>query len=231
MSSVTRATDWRPSTVAAIAPETPRAATLTLDVPGWNGHRAGQHVDVRLTAEDGYRAQRSYSISSAPGDGQPRITVVEADGGEVSGWMVSVAREDDTFEVRGPFGGWFVWEPRVTEPLLLIGGGSGMVPLMSMLRAGARGRVLVSARDPDDLLFADELRRLGTEVIPTYTRWAPRGWAGYTRRVDYPMLKAWAGTPGPRVYVCGPTAFVESVANDLVALGHDPANIRTERFG
>ena len=124
MSSVIRATDWRAATVARIAPETPRAATLTLDVPGWNGHRAGQHVDVRLTAEDGYQAQRRYSIASAPGDGPPQITVVEVDDGEVSPWMVSVAREDDPFEVRGPFGGWFVWE-RLSGPLLLIGGGSG----------------------------------------------------------------------------------------------------------
>jgi ferredoxin-NADP reductase len=230
LSSATRATDWRSATVAAISPETPRAATLTLDVPGWKGHRAGQHVDVRLTAEDGYRAQRSYSIASAPGDGRPQITVVEADGGEVSGWMVSVAREDDMFEVRGPFGGWFVWDPDLTEPVLLIGGGSGMVPLMSMLRAGARGRVLVSTRDPDDLLFADELRRLGTEVVPTYTRWAPRGWTGHARRVDRAMLHE-VDLPGARVYVCGPTPFVESVADDLVALGHDPATIRTERFG
>jgi ferredoxin-NADP reductase len=230
LSSATRATDWRPATVAAIWPETPRAATLTLNVPGWHGHRAGQHVDVRLTAEDGYRAQRSYSISSAPDEGRPQITVVEADGGEVSGWMVSVAREDDTFEVRGPFGGWFVWEEAVAEPVFLIGGGSGMVPLMSMLRAGARGRVLVSARDPDDVLFARELSKLDVEVIPTYTRWAPRGWTGYARRVDRAMLRE-VDLPGARVYVCGPTPFVESVANDLVALGHDPATIRTERFG
>ena len=230
MNSATRATDWRQATVAAISPETPRSATLTLDVPGWNGHRAGQHVDVRLTAEDGYRAQRSYSVGSAPGDGAPMITVVEADGGEVSDWMVNVAREEDSFEVRGPFGGWFVWDPDVTEPVLLIGGGSGMVPLMSMLRAGARGRVLVSARDPDDVLFARELETLDTEVVPTYTRWAPRGWTGYARRVDRAMLRE-VDLPGARVYVCGPTPFVESVANDLVALGHDPATIRTERFG
>jgi len=216
--------------VHAIAPETPRAATLTLDVPGWDGHRAGQHVDVRLTAEDGYRAQRSYSVGSAPGDGLPMITVVAADGGEVSDWMVNVAREEDSFEVRGPFGGWFVWDPDVTEPVLLIGGGSGMVPLMSMVRAGARGRVLVSARDPDDVLFARELDKLDTEVVPTYTRWAPRGWTGYARRVDRAMLRE-VDLPGARVYVCGPTPFVESVANDLVALGHDPATIRTERFG
>jgi ferredoxin-NADP reductase len=145
--------------------------------------------------------------------------------------MVSVAREEDVFQVRGPFGGWFVWDPPAEGEVLMVGGGSGLVPLMSMLRAGAPARLLVSAREPDDVLYHEELVKHGLDVTFTYTRWAPRGWAGYTRRVDYPMLKAWAGTPGPRVYVCGPTAFVESVANDLVALGHDPANIRTERFG
>ena len=167
------ATDWRQATVERIRPETPRAATITLAVPEWSGHRAGQHVDVRLTAEDGYQAQRRYSIASAPDDGPPQITVVEVDMGEVSPWMVSVAREADVFEVRGPFGGWFVWDPPAVGEVLMVGGGSGLVPLMSMLRAGTASRV----------------------------------------------------------YVCGPTAFVESVANDLVALGHDPANIRTERFG
>ena len=229
MNSVIRATDWRVATVTRIAPETPRAATLTLDVPGWSGHRAGQHVDVRLTAEDGYQAQRRYSIASAPGE-PLQITVVEADGGEVSPWMVSVAREEDVFELRGPFGGWFVWEPPIREPLLLIGGGSGLVPLMSMLRAGAPARLLVSAREADDVLYADELARRGTEVITTYTRRAPRGWNGYARRVDRKMLRE-IDVRGARVYVCGPTPFVESVANDLVALGHDPAAIRTERFG
>jgi ferredoxin-NADP reductase len=227
LSSATRATDWRLGTVARIAPETPRAATLTLDVPGWDGHRAGQHVDIRLTAEDGYRAQRSYSIASAPNNGQPQITVVEVDGGEVSPWMVDVARDGDMFEVRGPFGGWFVWDENVTEPLLLIGGGSGLVPLMSMVRAGARARLLVSAREPDDLLYASELP---DDAILTYTRRAPRDWTGYARRVDRAMLHD-VQLPGARVYVCGPTPFVESVANDLVALGHDPATIRTERFG
>jgi ferredoxin-NADP reductase len=227
LSSVIRATDWRAATVARIAPETPRAATLTLDVPGWDGHRPGQHVDVRLIAEDGYEAQRRYSIASAPGEA-PDITVVEVEHGEVSPWMVSVAREEDQFEVRGPFGGWFVWDG-LDGPLFFIGGGSGMVPLMSMLRAGAHARVLLSARDPDDVLYADELARLD-DVILTYTRWAPRGWDGYSRRVDRRMLRE-VDVPGARVYVCGPTPFVESVANDLVALGHDPAAIRTERFG
>jgi ferredoxin-NADP reductase len=225
------ATDWRSATVERIRPETPRAATITLAVPDWQGHRAGQHVDVRLTADDGYQAQRRYSIASAPNDGPPQITVVEVDGGEVSPWMVSVAREEDVFEVRGPFGGWFVWEPSVTGEVLMIGGGSGLVPLMSMLRAGAPARLLVSARERDDVLYLEELEKHGLEVTLTYTRRVPRDWTGYARRVDYAMLREWAGTPGPRVYVCGPTAFVESVANDLVALGHDPANIRTERFG
>jgi ferredoxin-NADP reductase len=235
LSSVIKATDWRTATIARIAPETPRAATITLDVPGWAGHRAGQHVDVRLTAEDGYRAQRSYSIASAPGD-PLQITVEELMDGEVSPWMVSVADTGDQFEVRGPFGGWFVWEPRVSEPLLLIGGGSGLVPLISMLRhrratgAGTPARLLVSAREPDDVLYADELHKLGAEVILTYTRRPPRGWTGYARRVDRDIVNA-VRLENARTYVCGPTGFVESVADDLVALGTDPTTIRTERFG
>ncbi len=220
----------------AIAPETPRAATLTLDVPDFGSHRAGQHVDVRLTAEDGYRAQRSYSIASAPEDDALMITVEELVDGEVSPWMVEIAREGDQFEVRGPFGGWFVWDAGQQQPLTLIAGGSGLVPLMSMLRhrrnAGSDvpARLLVSAREADDVLYADELHRMGAEIVLTYTRRPPAGWGGYARRVDRAMLQEVA-LPGSRVYVCGPTAFVESVANDLVALGHDPANIRTERFG
>jgi ferredoxin-NADP reductase len=197
LNSAIRATDWRVATVARIAPETPRAATLTLDVPDWNGHRAGQHVDVRLTGEDGYRAQRSYSVASAPHDGMPQITVVEVQDGEVSSWMVDVARDGDMFEVRGPFGGWFVWDAAVTEPVLLIGGGSGLVPLMSMLRAGARGRLLVSAREPDDVLYAGELP---PETVITYTRRAPSGWTGHARRVDRAMLSE-VVVPGARTYV------------------------------
>jgi ferredoxin-NADP reductase len=223
-------TDWRTATVERIWPETPRAATIALNVPGWDGHRAGQHVDVRLTADDGYQAQRRYSLSSAPGS-PPEITVVEVDGGEVSPWMVSVAREEDRFEVRGPFGGWFVWDPPADEPVLMIGGGSGLVPLMSMLRAGAPGRLLVSARERDDVLYLAELEQRGLDVTLTYTRRAPRDWTGYSRRIDRAMLWEWQPRVAPRVYVCGPTTFVESVADDLVFLGHDPANIRTERFG
>jgi ferredoxin-NADP reductase len=236
LSSAIRATDWRVAKVAAIAPETPRSATLTLDVPGWTGHRAGQHVDVRLTAEDGYRAQRSYSIASAPEDGQPMITVDELPDGEVSPWMVEVAAVGDQFEVRGPFGGWFVWDASSTEPLLLIGGGSGVVPLMSILRhrrnAGSAvpARLLLSVREPDDVFYARELETIGADVLLTYTRRAPAGWEGYARRVDRSML-AEIARPGGRVYVCGSTTFVEAVADHLVALGHDPRNIRTERFG
>jgi ferredoxin-NADP reductase len=236
LSSAIRATDWRTATVAAIAPETPRAATLTLDVPGWNGHRAGQHVDVRLTADDGYRAQRSYSIASAPEDDQLMITVEELVDGEVSPWMVEVAGEGDQFEVRGPFGGWFVWDASQTEPLFLVAGGSGLVPLMSMLRhrrnagSAVEARLLISAREADDILYARELERIGAEVTITYTRRPPASWNGYTRRVDREML-AEVAPAGGRTYVCGPTSFVEAVANDLVALGHPAANIRTERFG
>jgi ferredoxin-NADP reductase len=231
-------TEWRAAKVAEVAHETPRAATLTLDVPGWNGHRAGQHVDVRLTADDGYRAQRSYSIASAPEDGL-QITVERLDDGEVSPWMVDVARPGDTFDVRGPFGGWFVWDARDGGPLLLIAGGSGLVPLMAMLRhrrrahSRAEARLLVSARDPSDVLYAGELPTTGAELVFTYTRRAPDGWQGYARRVDREMLAEVAYPPerGARAYVCGPTAFVETVADDLVGLGHDPADIRTERFG
>ena len=236
MSSAIRATDWRTATVRGVKRETPRAATLTLDVPGWSGHRAGQHLDVRLTADDGYRAQRSYSIASAPEDGAPAITVERLDDGEVSPWMVDLAQAGDAFEVRGPFGGWFVWDAKQTGPLMLIAGGSGLVPLMSMLRhrrnaaSAVPTRVLVSAREPDDLLYGDELAAIGAEVVLTYTRRAPAGWSGYARRVDRALLEEVA-LPGARTYVCGPTAFVEAVADELVALGHDPATIRTERFG
>jgi ferredoxin-NADP reductase len=224
------------ATVTAISPETPRAATLTLDVPGWDGHRAGQHVDVRLTADDGYRAQRSYSIASAPEDDQVMITVEELDDGEVSPWFVEIAGAGDQFEIRGPFGGWFVWDATQTTPLFLVAGGSGLVPLMSMLRhrrnAGSEvpAKLLVSAREADDVLYARELEKLGVEAVLTYTRRAPAGWTGYARRVDRAMLQEVA-LVGGRTYICGPTTFVETVANHLVALGEAPANIRTERFG
>jgi ferredoxin-NADP reductase len=233
------ATEWKPARIAEIKRETSTAATLVLDVAGWAGHRAGQHVDVRLTdPDDGYQAQRSYSIASAPEDGL-QLTVERLDDGEVSPWFVDVARAGDMFQVRGPFGGWFVWEAGQGGPLLLIAGGSGLVPLMSMLRhrrnahSTVEARLLVSARDPDDVLYSQELVTTGAEVVFTYTRRAPEGWSGYTRRIDREILRevAYPYVSEPKTYICGPTAFVESVANGLVALGYDAARIRTERFG
>lgn len=231
-------TSWKAATVREAIRETPTATTLLLDVPGWAGHRAGQHLDVRLTAEDGYQAARNYSISSAPEDGGPAITVERLDDGEVSPYLVDDAQDGDELEVRGPLGGWFVWTPGDGRPLQLIGGGSGLAPLMSMLRhrrnAGldVEARLLLSARSPQDVLFADELATL-VEPDITYTREPPPGWTGYARRIDRAMLEE-AVLPGdrdPRIYVCGPTGLVEGVAADLVALGHDPTRIRTERFG
>jgi ferredoxin-NADP reductase len=241
VSSATRATDriiaWRPAEVREVIRETPAASTLVLDVPGWPGHRAGQHLDIRLTAEDGYHAQRSYSIATAPEDAVPAITVERLDDGEVSPYLVDDARAGDMVEVRGPVGGWFVWDASQGGPLWLIGGGSGVVPLMAMLRhrrragSDAEARLLLSAKTPSDVLYHDELGDF--DVTYTYTREAPAGWTGYARRVDRPML-AEAGFPPdarPRVYVCGPTGFVEGVAAELVALGHGADRIRTERFG
>jgi ferredoxin-NADP reductase len=231
-------TPWRGAEVREVVRETPSAATLVLDVDGWPGHRAGQHMDLRLTAEDGYQAQRSYSIASAPEDGRPAITVERLEDGEVSPYLVDDAQAGDFVEVRGPVGGWFVWDASQGGPLFLVAGGSGLAPLMAMLRHRARAgsdaetTLLVSARRPEDLLYASELDALdGVRVERTFTRSAPDGWTGYTRRVDREMLTEVAPAPGARVYVCGPTGFVEGVAGDLVALGHDPSRIRTERFG
>jgi ferredoxin-NADP reductase len=228
---------WRSAEVRQVVRETPSAATLVLDVPGWPGHRAGQHLDVRLTAEDGYRAQRSYSIASAPEDGVPAITVERLDDGEVSPYLVDDAQAGDMIEVRGPVGGWFVWEASQGGPLWLIGGGSGVVPLMSMLRhheragSDAQARLLLSARRQQDVIYRAEL--LSFDVTYTYTREAPAGWTGYARRVDRAMLAEAGFAPAqrPRIFVCGPTSFVEGVATELVALGHGPDRIRTERFG
>jgi ferredoxin-NADP reductase len=241
VSSVTGATEprvaWRPATVQDVVRETPSASTLVLDVPGWPGHRAGQHVDVRLTADDGYQAQRSYSIATAPEDGSPAITVERLDDGEVSPYLVDEARPGDELEIRGPVGGWFVWDARDGGPLMLVAGGSGLVPLMSMLRHRARSgsdadaRLLLSARRPEDVLYADELETV--DVALTYTRAAPAGWTGYARRVDRGMLAEVVFPPDrrPRIFVCGATGFVEGVAADLVALGHHADLIKTERFG
>jgi ferredoxin-NADP reductase len=224
--------------------ETSTTRTLVLDVPGWPGHVAGQHVDVRLTAEDGYQAQRSYSIASAPEAGDLELTVERIDDGEVSPYLVDVARAGDELEVRGPVGGHFTWRDDDGGPLLLVGGGSGLVPLMAMLRHRAArastvtARLLVSARSWDDVLYRDELAALaeprdGLGIAYTLTRERPAGWDGYDRRVDGAMLAEVGPAPAaaPRVYICGPTAFVERVADLLVAMGHAPGAIRAERFG
>jgi ferredoxin-NADP reductase len=233
---------WQLAEVVGVVTETARVKTLAFDVPGWPGHRAGQHVDVRLTAEDGYRAERSYSIGSAPGGSRIELTVERIEDGEVSPYLTEELRPGDTIELRGPVGGYFVWEPASGGPLLLVAGGSGIVPLMAMLRVrGAAGstaeaRLLVSSRSWDDVIYREELDRLsgnGLRVVHTLTRSQPPGWAGYARRVDAEMLAEVGPGPAerPRAYVCGPTPFVEIVAGALVGLGHDPLAIKTERFG
>jgi ferredoxin-NADP reductase len=223
--------------------ETPTAHTFVIDVPDWPGHRAGQHVDVRLTAEDGYQAQRSYSIASAPEDGTVALTVERIDDGEVSPYLVDEVRAGDQFEVRGPIGGHFTWRVADGGPLLLVAGGSGLVPLKAMLRhlavreAAVEARLLVSARGWHDVLYRDELAGFAgwprVHIHHTLTRDAPPGWQGFDRRIDAEMLRAVGPPPeaGPRVYVCGPTAFVERAADLLVVLGHPPQAIRAERFG
>ena len=212
--------------------------TLELDVEGWAGHRAGQHLDVRLTAEDGYQAQRSYSIASAPGD-PLAITVERLEDGEVSPYLVDDVQDGDVFEARGPIGGYFVWDGDEPGPVLLVAGGSGVVPLMAMARRRARVgsdapmRLLYSSRTWEDVIYRDELETLGIDVVHTLTRAQPPGWNGYSRRIDDDLLRevAFPADQGPRVYVCGSTHFVDAAADGLVRLGYDPAWIRTERFG
>jgi ferredoxin-NADP reductase len=235
---------WRTAALADKRPETPTASTLLFDVDGWPGHRAGQHVDLRLTAEDGYQAARSYSIASPPEDDTVALTIERLEDGEVSPYLVDVMEPGDKLELRGPVGGWFVWTTEDGGPLLLVAGGSGIVPLMSMLRHRAAtddavpARVLVSARTIDDLIYGRELAALeasndGLELFVTLTREAPPGWDGFARRIDRELLAevAWPAAERPRTYICGPTSFVEAAADGLVSLGHDPAEIRTERFG
>jgi ferredoxin-NADP reductase len=217
--------------------------SIVLDCPLWPGHRAGQHVDVRLTAEDGYEAQRSYSIASAPEDEQLVLTVERLEDGEVSPYLVDELRPGDQLELRGPIGGYFVWEAPLGGPLLLLAGGSGIVPLRCMLRhraaaqSTAAARLLYSSRRLSEVIYRDELERLGADdavdVRFTLTRERPEGWTGYARRIDGDLLGelAWPAGDRPLTYVCGPTAFVETAANTLVELGHDAARIRTERFG
>jgi ferredoxin-NADP reductase len=215
--------------------------TLRLDVPEWPGHRAGQHVDVRLTADDGYAAQRSYSIASPPDTDRLELTIVRYDDGEVSPYLTTVLDVADQLELRGPIGGYFVWEPADARPTLLVGGGSGVVPLMAMLRQHAAidhrsaMHLVYSARTQADVLYGAELEQLAgprRAVTLTLTR-EPADGPARRGRVDAALLSeiGWAPATGPRCFVCGPTAFVEAVARALVELGHPPANIRTERFG
>ena len=231
--------NWRAADVVGVVPETARVKTIQFDVPDWPGHLPGQHVDVRLTAEDGYQAQRSYSIASAPDGTRVELTVERLDDGEVSPYLTDELRTGDQIELRGPVGGYFVWEPERGGPLLLVAGGSGVVPLMAMLRRRAAAGsdvpavLLFSSRAWDDVIYRDELERLnanGLLVVHTLTRAQPDGWTGYARRVDREML-AEVAPEDAQVFVCGPTPFVEAVASALVELGHEPARIKTERFG
>jgi ferredoxin-NADP reductase len=234
--------NWRVAEVVDVVVETPRVKTIAFDVSGWPGHRAGQHVDVRLTAEDGYQAQRSYSIASAPDGRRLELTVERIDDGEVSPYLADELRTGDEIELRGPVGGYFVWEPPLGGPLFLVAGGSGIVPLMAMIRlrvasgSDADTRLLFSSRAWEDVIYRDELDRVsedGVRVVHTLTRARPPQWDGYARRVDAQMLTEVGPGPAerPRIYVCGPTPFVEAVAEGLVGSGHEPRDIRTERFG
>jgi ferredoxin-NADP reductase len=234
---------WRLAQVVDLVDETPRVRSIVLGAAGWPGHRAGQHVDVRLTAEDGYQAQRSYSIASAPEDGYLALTVERLEDGEVSPYLFDELRPGDDLELRGPIGGYFVWEEPLGGPLLLVAGGSGIVPLHAMLRHHSAQestvpvRLLYSARTLDDVIYRDELARLAAsdevDIRFTLTRQWPEGWTGHTGRIDRELLEEVAWPPGerPLVYVCGPTAFVEAAASALVELGHESGRIRTERFG
>ncbi|HZM75545.1 MAG TPA: ferredoxin reductase [Candidatus Limnocylindrales bacterium] len=223
---------WRRATLAAIRDETATARTLAFDVPDWPSHMPGQHVDVRLTAEDGYSTQRSYSLASADG---VELTVQQVIDGEVSPYLVSVLKVGEPIELRGPVGGWFVWRPTDTAPVLLVAGGSGIVPLMAMIRARrvvasrVPFRLIYSARTPGDVIYADELRRPagGLDVHYVFTRETVRRHIG----VADVNTHGWPASFEPDCFVCGPTGFVETVADILVALGHQPRRIKTERFG
>jgi ferredoxin-NADP reductase len=239
-----RRLSWHLAEVVEVAPETPRTKSLVLEVPGWEGHKAGQHVDIRLTAEDGYQAQRSYSIASATEDEQLVLTVERIEDGEVSPYLTDVLMAGDRLELRGPIGGYFAWEAKDGGPLLLVAGGSGVVPLMAMLRhrvaagSGVATRLLYSSRSYEEIIYRKELERLSArddslEVIHTLTRSRPKGWSGYERRIDLEMLKAVGPPPAerPLAFICGPTPLVEAVATALVGIGHDPLFVKTERFG
>ncbi|WP_433528708.1 ferredoxin reductase [Micromonospora sp. CA-263727] len=235
---------WQPARLVERRVETPTAQTLVLEAPDWPAHLPGQHVDVRLTAPDGYQAARSYSLA-APADGDRiELTVQRVPDGEVSPFLIETYREGDPVEVRGPVGGWFVWRPKQNDPVLLVAGGSGVVPLMAMIRArraaGSRApfRLIYSVRAPADVFYADELRRrvrddAGLDVALVYTREAPDGWRGEPHRLGLADVNThgWPPEFAPLVYVCGPTGFVETVSDLLVGLGHPARRVRTERFG
>jgi ferredoxin-NADP reductase len=238
-----RRLEWQVAEVREIVVETPRVKSLRLHVAGWQGHLSGQHVDIRLTADDGYQAQRSYSIASPPEDELLALTVERLENGEVSPYLVGDLRAGDQFQLRGPIGGYFVWTAATGGPLCLIAGGSGVVPLMAMLRHRESSNpvpalLLYSSRTLDEVIYRGELdamdRRDPTlRVVNTLTRKQPEGWTGYGRRVDKALLAETCFPPeqNPKTFVCGPTPFVESVSRLLVELGHDPLTIKTERFG
>jgi ferredoxin-NADP reductase len=231
---------WQVAKVTSVTRETDSVVTIELDPPDWLGHRAGQHLDVRLTADDGYTAERSYSIASAPGE-PVAITVERLEGGEVSPYLTEDLRAGDELELRGPIGGYFVWEPGDGGPLMLLAGGSGVVPLRAILRHRRRSgsdvpaRLLYSARALPDVIYRGELDRAhgGAQVIYTLTRSQPPGWTGHTGRIDQALLTqaAWAAEADPLAFICGPTSFVETAAAGLVGLGYPPERVKTERFG
>ena len=242
-----RRIEWRTATITEVIQETAHAKTLVMDVPGWPGHSAGQHVDIRLTAEDGYQAERSYSIASEPSRPTLAITVERLDDGEVSPYLTDTLGVGDRLELRGPIGGYFVWDPSMTGPLFLVAGGSGIVPLMAMLRARAvaapalqasvAATLLYSSRSWNDVIYRDEIgtlaRDTGVRVVHTLTRSQPPAWTGFSRRIDADMLAEVAPEPSiqPHIFICGPTPLVETAAQILVELGHEPARVKTERFG
>ncbi len=236
--------EWQIAKVQAMKQETPHVKTITFALPNWQPHRAGQHYDIRLTASDGYQAQRSYSIASEPEQkGVIALTVERIEDGEVSPYLHDVLRLGDQIEMRGPIGGYFVWEARNGGPLLLIAGGSGIVPLMAMLRhrqaaaSRVRARLLYSVRSPEETIYHDELDSLastgdGLEIYYTYTRVQPPGWKGFARRIDKDMLNQVAGPLGrAQTFICGPTPLVETAANGLVQIGYPADLVKTERFG
>jgi ferredoxin-NADP reductase len=241
--AIPRRLTWQLGRVVELIDETPRCKSVVVDLPEWQGHRAGQHVDVRLTAEDGYQAERSYSIASAPEDAHLVLTVERLDDGEVSPYLTDELRPDEELELRGPIGGYFVWERSLGGPLLMVAGGSGVVPFRSMLRHWAAGehdtvpRLLYSSRTLPEVIYQEELTRFsaddGVDVRLALTREWPENWEGHRGRVDRGFLEevAWAPAERPLVYICGPTSFVEAVAQTLVDIGHEPGRVKTERFG